>query len=100
MGNGFDFALAPFPLSKGSFRNGPERSRARRFCAAERTLDGEDRSGAFVGHVKPMFIRGGTEIKPEPPVTPIGMGKSTRGVEPAAAVLAWRIDPLSGCPFS
>jgi hypothetical protein len=37
-------------------------------------------SGAFVGHVKLMFIRG-TELKPEPPVTPIGMGKSTRGVE-------------------
>ena len=37
-------------------------------------------SGAFVGHVKLMFIRG-TEMKPEPPVTPIGMGKSTRGVE-------------------
>ena len=37
-------------------------------------------SGAFIGHVKLMFIRG-TEIKPEPPVTPIGMGKSTRGVE-------------------
>jgi hypothetical protein len=36
--------------------------------------------GAFIGHVKLMFIRG-TEIKPEPPVTPIGMGKSTRGVE-------------------
>jgi hypothetical protein len=33
-------------------------------------------SGAFVGDVKLMFIRG-TEIKPEPPVTPIGMGKST-----------------------
>ena len=33
-------------------------------------------SGAFVGHVKLMFISG-TEIKPEPPVTPIGMGKST-----------------------
>lgn len=32
------------------------------------------------GHVKLMFIRG-TKIKPEPPVTPIGMGKSTRGVE-------------------
>src|SRR5215469_17347129 len=31
-------------------------------------------SGAFVGHVKLMFIRG-TEIKPEPPVTPIGMSK-------------------------
>jgi hypothetical protein len=40
-------------------------------------------SGAFVGHVKLMFIRG-TEIKPEPPVTPIGMGKSTRGVELAS----------------
>jgi hypothetical protein len=40
-------------------------------------------SGAFVGHVKLMFVRG-TEIKPEPPVTPIGMGKATRGVEPAS----------------
>lgn len=40
-------------------------------------------SGAFVGHVKLMFIRG-TEIKPEPPVTPIGMGKATRGVELAS----------------
>ena len=37
-------------------------------------------SGAFVGHVKVMFIRG-TELEPEPPVTPIGMGKQTRGVE-------------------
>jgi hypothetical protein len=37
-------------------------------------------SGAFVGHVKVMFIRG-TDLKPEPPVTPIGMGKNTRGVE-------------------
>jgi len=39
--------------------------------------------GGFVGHVKLMFIRG-TEIKPEPPVTPIGMGKATRGVEPTS----------------
>jgi len=31
-------------------------------------------SGAFVGHVKLMFIRG-TALEPEPPVTPIGMGK-------------------------
>lgn len=37
-------------------------------------------SGAFVGHVKLMFIRG-TELEPEPPVTPIGMGNQTRGVE-------------------
>jgi hypothetical protein len=40
-------------------------------------------SGAFVGHVKLMFIRG-TEISPEPPVTPVGMGKATRGVELAS----------------
>jgi hypothetical protein len=37
-------------------------------------------SGAFVGHVKLMFIRG-TELEPEPPVTPMGIGKSTRGLE-------------------
>ena len=30
-----------------------------------------------------MFIRG-TELDPEPPVTPVGMGKSARGVELAA----------------
>lgn len=40
-------------------------------------------SGAFAGHVKLMFIRG-TELEPEPPVTPVGMGKSTRGVELAS----------------
>jgi hypothetical protein len=40
-------------------------------------------SGAFVGHVKLMFIRG-TQLEPEPPVTPIGMGKATRGVELAS----------------
>jgi hypothetical protein len=40
-------------------------------------------SGAFVGHQKLMFIRG-TDLEPEPPVTPIGMGKSTRGVELAS----------------
>jgi hypothetical protein len=40
-------------------------------------------SGGFVGHVKLMFMRG-TEIKPAPPVTPIGMGKATRGVELAS----------------
>jgi hypothetical protein len=37
-------------------------------------------SGTFVGHLKLMFIRG-NELQPEPPVTPIGMGKATRGVE-------------------
>jgi hypothetical protein len=40
-------------------------------------------SGAFVGHVKVMFIRG-TDLQPEPPVKPIGMGKNTRGVELAS----------------
>src|SRR6266478_3253883 len=37
------------------------------------------RSGAFVGQVKLMFKRA-TESKPEQSVTPVGMGKSTRGV--------------------
>ena len=52
-------------------------------------------SGAFVGHVKLMFIRG-TDLKPEPPVTPVAMGKATRGVELASVkdlderqVMAW-----------
>ena len=40
-------------------------------------------SGAFVGHVKVMFIRG-TDLEPVPPVTPIAMGKNTRGVEVAS----------------
>ena len=37
-------------------------------------------SGGFAGHVKLMFING-VALEPVPPVTPIGMGKSTRGVE-------------------
>jgi hypothetical protein len=41
-------------------------------------------SGAFVGHVKLMFIRG-TELEQEPPIKPVGMGRSTRGVELASA---------------
>jgi hypothetical protein len=40
-------------------------------------------SGAFVGHVKVMFIRG-TDLDPEPPVTPIAMGRNTRGIELAS----------------
>ena len=36
--------------------------------------------GGFVGHVKLMFING-TALEPVPPVTPVGMGKATRGVE-------------------
>ena len=37
-------------------------------------------SGGFEGHVKLMFINGAA-LEPVPPVTPVGMGKSTRGVE-------------------
>ena len=37
-------------------------------------------AGAFVGHVKVMFIKG-TDLEPVPPVTPIAMGKATRGIE-------------------
>jgi hypothetical protein len=36
--------------------------------------------GAFAGHVKLMFVNGAA-LTPVPPVTPVGMGKSTRGVE-------------------
>jgi hypothetical protein len=36
--------------------------------------------GDFGGLVKLMFI-GGAALKPVPPVTPVGMGKATRGVE-------------------
>ena len=61
-------------------------------------------SGAFVGHVKLMFIRG-NELQPEPPVTPIGMGKATRGVELTAMeeldkkqVLSW-MTQAAGKPY-
>ena len=37
--------------------------------------------GGFAGDVKLMFINGATLLDPVPPITPIGMGKATRGVE-------------------
>jgi hypothetical protein len=36
--------------------------------------------GGFEGHVKLAFGRG-TSLDPVPPITPIGMGKDTRGVD-------------------
>ena len=39
--------------------------------------------GGFEGHVKLAFGRG-TSLDPEPPVTPIGMGKTTRSVDLAS----------------
>ena len=39
--------------------------------------------GGFEGHVKLAFGRG-TSLTPVPPVTPIGMGKTTRGVDLAS----------------
>jgi len=39
--------------------------------------------GGFKGHVKLMFGNG-PSLTPVPPVTPIGMGKTTRGVELAS----------------
>jgi hypothetical protein len=38
-------------------------------------------SGAFAEVVKLMFVNGATLLDPVPPVTPVGMGKATRGVE-------------------
>lgn len=37
--------------------------------------------GGFASDVKLMFINGATLLDPVPPVTPVGMGKATRGVE-------------------
>lgn len=39
--------------------------------------------GGFATHVKLMFINGAT-LTPVPPVTPVAMGKATRGVELAS----------------
>jgi hypothetical protein len=36
--------------------------------------------GGFAGHVKLTFGRG-TSLKPVPPITPVGMGKESRGVD-------------------
>ena len=36
--------------------------------------------GGFAKHVTLMFVNGGT-LTPVPPVTPVAMGKATRGVE-------------------
>lgn len=77
----------------------PQRSIAERVDAlAAKTLPGLQRSvkwgmsyygvgegwcfacGGFAGHVKLMFINGAT-LDPVPPVTPVAMGKATRGVE-------------------
>jgi hypothetical protein len=77
----------------------PQRRIAERVDAlAARTLPGLQRSvkwgmsyygvgdgwcfccGGFAGHVKLMFVNGAA-LTPVPPVTPVAMGKSTRGVE-------------------
>ena len=81
----------------------PQRGIAERVDAlAARTLPGLQRSvkwgmsyygvgdgwcfccGGFAGHVKLMFMNGAA-LEPVPPVTPVAMGKSTRGVELTSA---------------
>ncbi len=81
----------------------PQRGIAERIDAlAARTLPGLQRSvkwgmayygvgdgwcfccGGFANHVKLMFVNGVTLV-PVPPVTPVAMGKSTRGVELVSA---------------
>jgi hypothetical protein len=37
--------------------------------------------GGYAHDVKVMFINAATLLDPVPPVTPVGMGKATRGVE-------------------
>ncbi len=53
--------------------------------------------GGFADHVKLMFVNGAA-LKPVPPITPVAMGKSTRGVELKSAgdlderqIAAWMI---------
>ena len=77
----------------------PQRGIAERVDAlAARTLPGLERAvkwgmsyygvgdgwcfccGGFADHVKLMFINGAS-LEPVPPVTPVAMGKATRGVE-------------------
>jgi hypothetical protein len=36
--------------------------------------------GGFADHVKLMFVNG-TALEPVPPITPVAMGKATRGIE-------------------
>jgi hypothetical protein len=95
----------------------PQRGIAERVDAlAARTLPGLQRSvkwgiayygvgdgwcfccGGFADHVKLMFVNGAA-LTPIPPVTPVAMGKSTRGVELKSAddldksqVAAWMIE--------
>ena len=56
------FAFGPFPCSKCLVRNGPQRSRARVFCAAKRTLDGEDRSELLAVQGKGPGVSGGVPL--------------------------------------
>ena len=51
--------------------------------------------GGFAGHIKLMFVNGAA-LKPVPPVTPVAMGRTTRGVELRSAkdlderqIVAW-----------
>src|SRR5664279_5629541 len=57
--------------------------------------------GGFAAHVKLMFVNGAA-LKPVPPVTPVGMGKATRGVELKTVddiderrIAAWMIEVAS-----
>ncbi len=78
----------------------PQRSIAERIDAlAASTLPGLQRSvkwgmsyygigdgwcfccGGFADHVKLMFVNGASLLQPVPPITPVAMGKSTRGIE-------------------
>src|SRR5437667_11223501 len=71
------FSLCPFPSWKGVFsQNGPQRSRARRRCAAKRTLHGEDRS-----EILDKRERGGPKwtAKMDQSLTVSGLSKSDPG---------------------
>src|SRR5205807_4876004 len=62
----------PLSLISVVLQKGPERSRARRFCAAKRTLDGEDRSGRWRRRERGRGRRG---------TPPRGLGRSPISTE-------------------
>jgi len=80
-------ALPPFPHIRKCCQNGPERSRARRFCAAKRTLDGEDpRLTCLDFHYQPSLRRSRLHIVSDSPLEPSLASRQpeARGYEPVA----------------
>ncbi len=60
--HGLTVFAGPLSLISVCFQNGPERSRARRGCAAKRTLEGEDRSENWRSRERGPGVSGGNPL--------------------------------------